>query len=471
MTSLFVTQLPAFNTASENARRNKASYCRIFSSTPGDPDTNAGEQSQFILDRTYRWTEKFYDMDINTVKEIIDRNSETNIVYIEYSYQQLGKDEDWFRKVCKTVNNRPVAVRREILLQRLRSSDLSPFSEEDLMALQERSKELEPIEEHMINEFYKLDLYERLDKELPYLVGVDVSAGYGQDNSSVTIIHPYTLKIVGEFRSSLISTPNFTKFLFVLIRKFIPKGILCIERNNNGCSIIDSLLETVVAPNIYYDNNKEIGPVVDSKLDSKGFLMHEARRRKAHGVWTGPKSRETMMGIMEQIVLERKELLTGKNVVEDMIKLEIKKGKIQASANAHDDSVMSWLIAMFVYYYGKNLNRYGLIKGYKPPSEYDKQQALKASYGETMRYMSSADREYFQNTQTVDYNDYYENLIRERNKAMRQISRYDEIMGEKTTVENYDTRFESMEYTDDINAGMDPSWLNNFDDLNDMDDD
>ena len=435
----------------------------------GDPDTNAGEQAMFILDRTYRWTEKFYDMDIDTVKEIIDRNSETNIVYIEYDYKQLGKDEAWFRKVAKTVNNRPVAVRREILLQRLRSSDLSPFSEEDLLALQERSKELEPIEEHMINEFYKLDLYEKLDKQLPYIVGVDVSAGYGQDNSSVTIIHPYSLKIVGEFKSSLISTPNLKKFLFVLIRKFIPKGILCIERNNNGCAIIDGLLETVIAPNIYYDNNKEIGPVVDSKLDAKGFLQKEAQRRKAHGVWTGPKSRESMMGIMEQIVLERKELLTGKNVVDDMIKLEIKKGKIQASPNAHDDSVMSWLIGLYVYYYGKNLNRYGLIKGYKPPTEADRMRQLKASYNVSLQYMSESDREYFKGTQSFDYEDYYDKLIKEKEKAMRQISRYDEYMGENTFIEDYNTDFDSID--SDINSDLDNGWLNNFDDLNEFDDD
>lgn len=459
---------PAFNTASENAKRNKASYCRIFSSTPGDPDTNAGAQSMYIIDRTYRWTEKFYDMDVETVKEIIDRNSDTNIVYIEYSYQQLGKDENWFRKVAKTVNNRPVAVRREILLQRLRSSDLSPFTEEDLMALQERSKELEPIEEHMINEFYKLDIYEKLDKSLPYIVGVDVSAGYGQDNSAVTVIHPYNLNIVAEFKSSLISTPNFKKFLFVLIRKFIPKGILCIERNNNGCSIIDGLLETVVAPNIYYDNTKEIGPVVDSKLDAKGFLQNEAKRRKAHGVWTGPKSRETMMGIMEQIVLERKDILTGKNVVDDMIKLELKKGKIQAATNAHDDCVMSWLIGMFVYYYGKNLNRYGLVKGYKPPSKSELERTKQETYNNTMMYMSENDIEYFKDSQTYDYSIYYEKMMKERNKASKQLNKYDQLLGERTIVEDYNTNFDSID--DDVNSDIDNSWLDNFDDLNDFED-
>ena len=148
---------------------------------------------------------------------------------------------------------------------------------------------------------------------------------------------------------------------------------------------------------------------------------------------------------------------------------EIKKGKIQASPNAHDDSVMSWLIGLYVYYYGKNLNRYGLIKGYKPPTEADRMRQLKASYNVSLQYMSESDREYFKGTQSFDYEDYYDKLIKEKEKAMRQISRYDEDMGENTFIEDYNTYFDSID--SDINSDLDNGWLNNFDDLNEFDDD
>ena len=88
--------MPAYNTASKNAKRNNAAYCRIFSSTPGDLDTNAGEQANQVLSTTYKWTEKFYDIGPEAAREIIRRNSASRIVYIEYTYQQLGKDEEWF---------------------------------------------------------------------------------------------------------------------------------------------------------------------------------------------------------------------------------------------------------------------------------------------------------------------------------------------------------------------------------------
>lgn len=458
---------PAFLTASKNAERNHAAYCRIFSSTPGDLDTNAGEQANQILSTTYRWTEKFYDIGPEAAREIVRRNSDSRIVYIEYSYQQLGKDEEWFLDVAAVCNNNPYKVRREVLLQRLRSSDNSPFDEEDLMSLQEMLKSLEPIEEHIINEYYKLDIYERLDKNLPYLVGVDVSNGYGQDNSAVTIIHPYTLKIVAEFKSSLISTTNFKKFLYVLVRKFVPKCILCIERNHNGESIISDLRETIIAPNLYFDNSKKIGPTVDAKVSAKGFLEEEAQRRRAFGVWTGRDTRPMMMDLLEMVVKEQKDRLSGKNVVEDIIKLEIKKGKIQASPGAHDDCVMSYLIALFVYYYGKNLGRYGLQKGYKPGMDKTKSVDTNISaYKQVLQAMSPEEAQLYQGAMSHSQDDYYKILDKERTKALKELKDYDEIMGASTTFEDYSANYDNL--TDDMFSGTDRNFLDDFDDLNDF---
>ena len=434
---------------------------------PGDLDTNAGEQANQVLSTTYKWTEKFYDIGPEAAREIIRRNSASRIVYIEYTYQQLGKDEDWFIDVASTVNNNPYKVRREILLQRLRSSDNSPFDEEDLMALQEMVKTTEPIEEHIINEFYKLDVYEKLDKTLPYLVGVDVSNGYEQDNSAVTIVHPYNLNIVAEFKSSLISTTNYKKFLYVLVRKFVPRCILCIERNHNGESIISDLRETLIAPNLYFDNTKKIGPTVDAKLDPKGFLQEEAQKRRAHGVWTDTKTRPLMMDLLEMIVKEQKDKLTGRNVIEDIIKLEIKKGKIQACAGAHDDCVMSYLIALFVYYYGKNLGRYGLTKGYKPGMNKAKNIDPEVSaYKQVLQALTPAEAQMFKGTMTHSQDDYYKKIDKERQKALKELKDYDEIMGADTIFEDYSANFDNLD--DDMFSGTDINFLDGFDDLNDF---
>ena len=109
---------PAFATASANAKRNGSIGSRLFTSTPGDLDSQAGQDAAFIVENTCTWSEKFYDMKDDELREYIEVNSANQIVYIEYQYQQLGKDEEWFKNVCRLLNNNPLKIKREIFLQR-----------------------------------------------------------------------------------------------------------------------------------------------------------------------------------------------------------------------------------------------------------------------------------------------------------------------------------------------------------------
>lgn len=417
-----------------------------------------------ILEKTYKWTEKFYDMDPEKVKDLIAENSDNRIVYIEYSYIQLGKDENWFRDTCVTVNNNPSKVRREILLQRMRGSSDSPFDEEDLLALQELKPE--PIEEHIINEFYKLDVYKKIDRNISYIIGVDVSNGYGQDNSAVTVLNPYTLEIDAEFKSSLISTTNLKKFLFVMVRKFFPKCILAIERNHNGESVISDLRDTSIAPNLYYDNTKDpVGSTVDSKIDNKGFLIREAEKRKLYGVWTGTKSRKVMMDLLESKVKEEKEKFTSRNVIQDILNLVIKNGKIQANAGAHDDCVMSYLVALYVYYYGKNLHRYGFVKGYVPGEEERNQGLYHPENIENL--LSENDRAAFgDNLQTKTYEDFARQVAMEQAQYRREAEAFEIAMNSRVQVQNFNVSLDDYNELDASEYAANIGFLDMFDDLN-----
>ena len=67
----------------------------------------------------YRFTEKFYDLPIDDVMEILKKNSENQIVYVEYPYYLLGKDQEWFQLQCRLLDNNPTDIKREILLYRI----------------------------------------------------------------------------------------------------------------------------------------------------------------------------------------------------------------------------------------------------------------------------------------------------------------------------------------------------------------
>ena len=457
--------MPAFSTAAANAERNGAAYCRIFSSTPGDLDSPAGQAAQAILDKTCRWSEKYYDLGPEKTKEIIATNSENGICYIEYSYKQLGLGEDWFRKLCKLVNNDPTAIKRELLLQRIRGSKDSPFSEEDLMAIQEIRPNI--IEEHYIMDIYQLNVYKSLNPKVPYLVGVDVATGVNNDSTAVSIVNPYTLQVDAEFRSPIMGYPDLKRFLYQLVKKYIPNCVLCIEKNHGGDSVIQDLRETVLNRNLYHSMSKELVDDNISKIN-KGHIEREVERRRNYGVFTGTKSRALMIDLLFLTVQEFKDRLTSYFVIDDILKLVRKNGKVQAAQGEHDDSIMSYLIALYVYTYGKNLNRWGIVKGMKEPG-YD---GDKAQEEDAMQYamdnLSEDDMMFFQAQIMASQaaSTYEAQMKKEAYEANRQSEIIDKKINATTRVEDMEREDFNYDY-DKRESGSNPWILNGFDDLND----
>ena len=456
---------PAFSTAAANAERNGAAYCRIFSSTPGDLDSPAGQAAQAILDKTCRWTETYYDLGPEKAKEIIASNSENGICYIEYSYKQLGLGEEWFRKLCKLVNGDPTAIKRELLLQRIRGSKDSPFSEEDLMAIQE----IRPVilEEYFIMDIYQLNVYKELNPKVPYLVGVDVATGVNNDSTAVSVVNPYTLQVDAEFRSPIMGYPDLKRFLYQLVKKYIPNCVLCIEKNHGGDAVIQDLRESVLNRNIYHSMSKELVDDNNAKMN-KGHIEREVERRRNYGVFTGTKSRALMIDLLFLTVQENKDRLTSHYVIDDILKLVRKNGKVQAAAGEHDDSIMSYLIALYVYTYGKNLNRWGIVQGMKEPGYNGDKAQEEDAMQYAMNNLSEEDMMFFQaQIMASQAASTYEAQMR---KEAMQWNRQSEIIDKQI---NATTRVEDIE-KEDLNYDFDkrdrnsnPFLLNEFDDLND----
>lgn len=434
---------PAYNTASANAKRNNAAHCRIITSTPGDLDSGPGRDAELIIEQTCRWTEKFYDWDTSEVYDYVDNNAGNKIVYIEYQYTELGKDEAWFNSVCAYLNNSPIKIQREIFLRRIHGSSESPFEPEELQALIELQGTPKPECDIFINKLWKIDVYTPLQRDRVYLVGVDVSNGYGQDNSAVTITDPYTLEVVAEFQSPYIGVKALYKFLYILIKKYIPKAILCVERNMNGEAILDFLRGTEIRPNIYFDNTKDpLNDRIDDKLDQKGFLKYEAARRKLYGVWTQGKSREIMMSLLDAHMKDFKEKFIGRNVINDIMKLiKNKRGKILAQEGFHDDAVMSYLMTLYVYYHGNNLHRFGFIKG-ELPDEDQRNKGL--THEEIVEELSEEDQKYFRGTDSKNVDDYNQAFVDQINKARKEMQMFDKNIGFINTAEDYEMMDDSM---------------------------
>jgi hypothetical protein len=367
--TIIENSVSTFETASRNAKKNGAIYCRAFSCTPGDLDTSMGQEAQEVLSHTTKWSEHMYDMrydstndDNNELLQYVKNNGGNGIVYIEYSYKQLGLTDEWLRNMYNKIQN-PIVVKREILLQRIRGSSDSPFDQEDIEYL---ASMIQPvIDEMYILEHFRFDIYKKLERLTPYLVSIDCSTGTNGDSNAITIINPYTVRPDAEFKCPYIGETQFEKLIIELVQQHLPRACIIIERNSVGDGIIDHLLNSPIRSNLYFDKNKDL--VEENLADASNnvsMLKRQGEQKKYYGVYTNNQSREDMFAILFRRMAEFKDDFVTKNITDDIAHLvRFKSGKIAAAEGQHDDSIMSYLIGMYVWYHGNNLTAFGIVKG------------------------------------------------------------------------------------------------------------
>ena len=366
--TIVANSVSTFETAASNAKKNHAMYGRIFTCTPGDLDTKCGMEAQLLLDKTAKWTEHMYDWDMERIEKYILSHGEdcNKIIYIEYSYTQVGDTEEWLANIAAKIQD-PLTVRREILLQRLHGSSLSPFPQEDINYIVEA--EHKPIQdlEFWLLDYYRFDVYKKLERNIPYLVGVDCATGTNQDNNAITIINPYTLEPDAEFECSFIGETQYEKLIRELVIKVIPRACVIIERNSMGDGIVDHLLHSDIASRLYYDKAKDlVEETAKDEATVESMLKKQTQQKKYYGVYTSTSSREDMMKILANHVNDKKEHFIAHNVIRDLSRLiRLPNGKIAAGPGFHDDSIMSYLIALYVYYHGNNIGMFGITRGAK----------------------------------------------------------------------------------------------------------
>jgi len=362
----------AFNTASYNALKNGMHSCRMFATTPGDlsNEKKCGSALKIVRDSVI-WDEHFYDVHPMELKKHVVKKSNYRVVYIEYTYKQLGLGEAWFIRACSTVGNDIPKIRREILLQRFSGNNASPFSEDDITEIDENQQKPVEVVKFGRGNMYEIKFYvdpKEIRKNRVYFMGLDPSDGTGSDNYAITVIDPYTFKTIIEFKSSWMSPQGCRELLEYMLTKWIPKTIICVEKNRNGTTVIDFFKESAILKSrIYASSEASMESILTKDVyDDVGFLKDELMRRKYYGINTTTTTRRMMMTILVDSVKFRKDILTSENLVEDIKNLVIKNDIIKAAEGKHDDCVMSWCIAMYSYYFGEKLERYGFRKGELP---------------------------------------------------------------------------------------------------------
>ena len=357
---IYAAATPAFVTAAQNAAKNHAPYGILITTTPGDMTSDEGQSAFRTKELATKFEEEFYDLSYQEIKEIQNLNDSSTFMYARFTYQQLGSGVEYFKRMVKELEKNWPKIRREVLLEWSNSSDNSPFTKRDLDIV--KTKIRQPIYSIMLNRLYKMNIYKRVDlRRHPPIIGVDVSGGYNKDSSAITIIDSETTDVIGTLNCNYISIPELAKCIYELVVKYMPNAIVNIERTGGfGSSVIAILKKSKIKRNLYYE-------IKDRTTEERveGFTVNKRKQKvKVYGFDETKNSRNMLMEILRDRMDNHKSRFIANIIYEELCTLEVKKnGKIEHADNAHDDQIFSYLMALFVWYYGKNLmETYGLDK-------------------------------------------------------------------------------------------------------------
>ena len=129
---VYLAAVPAFSTASQNARKNRSPYGILLTTTPGDLLSDSGTFAFELRNNATEWREEYYDYTYEKLVGLRDSNPDSTFFRIAYTYQQLGSTTEYFNRMVREMNKEWPSIRREVLLEWAETATDCPFSTEDL---------------------------------------------------------------------------------------------------------------------------------------------------------------------------------------------------------------------------------------------------------------------------------------------------------------------------------------------------
>ena len=352
---IYQSAAPAFSRASKNARDHGGNYGILITTTPGDMLTPEGKEAYDTKEMATKFSEMWYDMTPKELEEIKTSNPKSNFIYIKYTYRELGYTDAYFDEMVKTLKSDWPSIRREVLLEWSESAENSPFEKQDLDIV--KSMIRKPIRQMWVGKpIYIFDVYkDGLFYKYPPIIGVDVAGGLSQDSSAITIIDSQTTEVLATFNSNTIAPTDLAKVIYILVKKYMPNAVVNIERDGIGTSVVTTLLRDYpdIKNNLFWEIKNR---TTEEKYDEKGRVIRNTRPTKVYGI----NEAAVRKILTEEILFDRmryhKDKFHAEIIYNQLSQLERKKnGRIEHTANGHDDQVFSYLVAMYVWYYGQNL--------------------------------------------------------------------------------------------------------------------
>lgn len=366
--------------AAEQSRKAGIPAPIIYTTTAGNPDTRMGRYALDIFEAACPFNEKFYDFkDRDEMLEIVRKNSlhpERPMLYLEFSYRQLGKTDAWFRAAAAKMGANKDDIARDLLNIWQASTDKAVLSPEMIEKIRnsKRTPSHTEIADGFIINWYVDESIVSTDRfqRRPLVMGMDTSENVGRDYTTFTIIDPSTMNLVATCRCNETNLMQIGRQVFQMLEKYT--GLVFIpERNNTGIAIIDFVIEELQKHHInpfFRIYNEVIQNYDDPKyknIDVYNYSEIFGRVRSSFGFRTSGSATSTQGSrnlLFKTVMMKALEMnssrIFDRQLINEFCTLEVRNGRIDHPEGGHDDQVVSFLLACYLIYFGRNLQMYGI---------------------------------------------------------------------------------------------------------------
>lgn len=379
------------NAARDEAKAFGMPYGTIFTTTAGPRNTASGRYMYELCHNGFDWTEALFDLkDEHAVKHLIETSIPPDakpVINITMSHRQLGYTDEWMFQKIREANARGESADRDLFNKWTDGDTVAPLSGELLERIIASLKEPEHIEispdGYMTKWYIPYDQIEQTMLSNTVIMGVDMSEAVGRDYITLVLCDEQTLDVYAVSSVNETNLIRYTDWVCNLMLRY-PSIVMIPECKSAGRSLIDNLL--IQLPIHGIDPFKRIyNVIVDEqekfKNEYKEMLYNFHRRdngyydrmKKYFGFNTsgsGKFSRENLYDVLQHAARLAGDKCYDKKLIGEIAGLEIKNNRIDHAQGGHDDTVISWLLIVWMLTQSKNLAFYGINKPLRKAKEY-----------------------------------------------------------------------------------------------------
>ena len=303
--------------------------------------------------------------DKQALKEFLDKESTNNMMYLEFSYKQLGETDEWLKRVTADKTNIEIETDYLNIWQVGAGTSVVPVN----LLKRISDSVIEPIDYSTygtltVNWFISKSVITSDDNRGKFfIIGCDTSDNVGEDFTTLCMLDPTDLGVMATCR---VNTPSFThvaQCVSELMEQF-PNAILVPERNKNGAVLVDVLIDKLLALHMSPFRRIYNTFVQDWSSTSKDFDridLSSGVNRKHFGYNTTSSTRDDLYG---KVLINQLNIMADRvydyNLSEEIKALSVRNGRIDHIIGQHDDLTMYMMLAGWFALYGKNHHMYGI---------------------------------------------------------------------------------------------------------------